>query len=160
MGHGVGARQTAVHGLRPDLRKVPPQHADLSHALRLPRRVRLLLPHDEVVDKGVHCSGRCLAMIGRRVPTSGSCSVSRTLNPGRTRCNFIPAPRFSYMVRSGSGGFRRELLNNGPSIYEGGGHGGCSGVEAIPIRLRGRAYSLIPTLPRPAAVLFRGQGNR
>jgi len=64
------------------------------------------------------------------------------------------------MVPSGSGGFRRELLNNDPSIYEGGGHGSCGGVEAIPIRLRGRAYSLTPTLPRPAAAFFKGQGDR
>jgi len=122
--------------------------------------MHLLLPHDEVVDKGVHCSGRCPAMIGRRVPTSGSCSVTRTLNPGTTRCNLIPVPRFSHMVRSGSGGFWRELLNNDPSIYEGGGHGSRGGVEAIPIRLRGRAYSLTPTLPRLAAVFFKGQVDR
>ncbi len=68
-------------------------------------------------------------------------------------CNFTPVPRFNYRIGVPKGGFWKELLNSDATIYCGSGHGNAGGIEASPIPMHGRLYSLSLTLP-PLGVLF------
>ena len=68
-------------------------------------------------------------------------------------CNFTPVPRSGYRVGAPAGGFWREALNSDAGDYGGGNMGNLGGVEAAPIALHGRPYSLTLTLP-PLSVLF------
>ena len=68
-------------------------------------------------------------------------------------CNFAPVPRLNYRVGVPKPGFWKELLNSDGKEYAGSGQGNSGGVEAAPILLHGRPYSLTITLP-PLAVLF------
>ncbi|MGH7372028.1 MAG: alpha amylase C-terminal domain-containing protein, partial [Candidatus Methylomirabilales bacterium] len=49
----------------------------------------------------------------------------------------------------------REVLNSDATDYGGSGWGHLGGVEAVPIPLHGRPYSLTLTLPPLAAVFFK-----
>ncbi len=68
-------------------------------------------------------------------------------------CNFTPVPRFGYTVGVPHGGVWLEILNSDASEYGGSGLGNFGRVEAKPIDVHGRPYSLELTLP-PLAVLF------
>ena len=70
-------------------------------------------------------------------------------------CNFTSVPRHNYRVGAPRGGCWREVLNSDARDYGGSGQGNLGGVEAVPIGLHGRPYSLTLTLPPLAAVFFK-----
>jgi 1,4-alpha-glucan branching enzyme len=67
--------------------------------------------------------------------------------------NFTPVVRFNYRIGVPQSGFWRELLNSDAREYGGSGQGNLGGVEAAPLPLHGRPYSLTITLP-PLAIVF------
>jgi 1,4-alpha-glucan branching enzyme len=67
--------------------------------------------------------------------------------------NFTPVPRQNYRIGAPRGGYWREALNSDATLYGGSGQGNLGGVEASPVPLHGRPYSLTLTVP-PLAVLF------
>jgi 1,4-alpha-glucan branching enzyme len=68
-------------------------------------------------------------------------------------CNFTPVPRHNYRVGAPGGGFWQEIANSDAAEYGGGNMGNFGGVEAAPIPLHGRRYSVTLTLP-PLSVSF------
>jgi 1,4-alpha-glucan branching enzyme len=70
-------------------------------------------------------------------------------------CNFTPTTHSNYRIGVPQPGFWRELLNSDAAEYGGSGQGNLGGVEAAPISLHGRPYSLTITLPPLAAVFFK-----
>ncbi len=68
-------------------------------------------------------------------------------------CNFTPVPRFGYRIGVPKGGFWQELLNSDAVQYGGSNLGNSGGVEASPVRIHGRDFSLSLTLP-PLSALF------
>jgi 1,4-alpha-glucan branching enzyme len=70
-------------------------------------------------------------------------------------CNFTPTTHFSYRIGVPQPGFWTELLNSDAREYGGSGQGSMGGVEAAPVSLHGRPYSLTITLPPLATVFFR-----
>jgi len=70
-------------------------------------------------------------------------------------CNFTPTTHFNYRIGVPQPGFWRELLNSDAREYGGSGQGSLGRVEAAPIPLHGRPYSLTITLPPLAAVFFK-----
>ncbi len=72
-------------------------------------------------------------------------------------CNFTPVPRLNYRVGVPRGGFWNEMLNSDAPDYFGSGQGNFGGVEAAPVPLHGRAYSLTLTLPPLTAVFFKNR---
>jgi len=75
-------------------------------------------------------------------------------------CNFTPVPRLNYRVGAPRGGVWSEVLNSDAETYWGGGYGNMGGVEATPVPMHGRPYSLNLTLPPLAIVLFKSAGGR
>jgi 1,4-alpha-glucan branching enzyme len=75
-------------------------------------------------------------------------------------CNFTPVPRPNYRVGAPRGGFWKEVLNSDAWNYGGSGQGNQGGVEAAPVPLHGRPYSLTLTLPPLAAVFLKSEGGR
>jgi 1,4-alpha-glucan branching enzyme len=69
-------------------------------------------------------------------------------------CNFTPVPRANYRVGVPAGGFWKEALNSDATEYGGSGQGNIGGVEAYPMPVHGRPYSLTITLPPLAIVYF------
>ncbi len=61
--------------------------------------------------------------------------------------NFTPVPRPNYRVGVPAGGFWSECLNSDAVLYGGSGQGNIGGVEAVPLPLHGRPYSLTLTVP-------------
>ena len=74
-------------------------------------------------------------------------------------CNFTPVPRHKYLVGVPRGGFWRQVLNSDREEYWGSGLGNLAGVEALPVSVHGRPYSLSLTLPPLAAVFFKSEGQ-
>jgi 1,4-alpha-glucan branching enzyme len=70
-------------------------------------------------------------------------------------CNFTPLTHFNYRVGVQRLGSWRELLNSDAKEYGGSGQGNLGGVEAAPIPLHGRPYSLTFSLPPLATVFFK-----
>ena len=70
-------------------------------------------------------------------------------------CNFTPVPRHNYRVGAPYGGFWREILNSDAPLYGGSGQGNMGGVEASPLPVHGRPWSLSLTAPPLAAVVFK-----
>jgi len=68
--------------------------------------------------------------------------------------NFTPIPRHNYQVGIPRGGQWHEVLNSDADLYGGSGQGNMGGIEAAPIPLHGRKWSLTLTLPPLAAVFF------
>lgn len=68
-------------------------------------------------------------------------------------CNFTPVMRTNYRVGAPCGGIWRELLNSDAKEYGGSGVGNLGEVEAAPIPVHGRRYSLFLSLP-PLAIIF------
>jgi 1,4-alpha-glucan branching enzyme len=73
-------------------------------------------------------------------------------------CNFTPVPRYNYRIGAPRGGFWQELLNSDAHQYGGSNMGNLGGVEAVPIGLHGRPYSLTITLPPLSVSFFKNQG--
>jgi len=72
--------------------------------------------------------------------------------------NFTPTPRYSYQVGVPREGLWQEILNSDAEEYGGSGHGNFGGIEAVPIEIHGRPYSLKLTLPPLGAVFFKSEG--
>ncbi|MFO7784735.1 MAG: 1,4-alpha-glucan branching protein GlgB [Thermodesulfobacteriota bacterium] len=70
-------------------------------------------------------------------------------------CNFTPIPRTNYRLGAPEGGFWAEIFNSDAEIYGGSGWGNMGGVEAAPVPVHGRPYSLTISLPPLGAVLFK-----
>ena len=73
--------------------------------------------------------------------------------------NFTPTPRYNYQVGTPRGGLWQEILNSDAEEYGGSGHGNFGGIEAVPIEIHGRPYSLKLTLPPLGAVFFKSEGE-
>jgi 1,4-alpha-glucan branching enzyme len=74
-------------------------------------------------------------------------------------CNFTPVPRHNYHVGAPVNGAWREALNSDAQVYGGSGMGNGGWVEAVPLPLHGRPYSLSLTIP-PLGVLVLRPGGR
>ncbi|HHZ03815.1 1,4-alpha-glucan branching protein GlgB [Acetomicrobium hydrogeniformans] len=70
-------------------------------------------------------------------------------------CNFTPIPRYNYRIGVPSGGFWKEILNSDAKEYGGSGHGNFGGLEATPVPIHGRFYSLVMTLPPLSVIVFK-----
>ncbi len=68
--------------------------------------------------------------------------------------NFTPKERHNYMVGVPVSGRWREVLNSDAPIYGGSGQGNMGGVDAAPIPLHGRKWSVNLTLPPLGAVFL------
>jgi 1,4-alpha-glucan branching enzyme len=68
--------------------------------------------------------------------------------------NFTPLPRHNYQIGVPAGGHWREALNSDATLYGGSGQGNMGGVEAVPIPLHGRKWSVTLTLPPLGAVFL------
>jgi len=73
--------------------------------------------------------------------------------------NFTPVTHHNYRVGAPSGGFWSEILNGDAPLYGGSGQGNMGGVEASPLPLHGRPWSLSVTVP-PLAILAFKPGQR
>ena len=71
--------------------------------------------------------------------------------------NFTPMPRYNYQIGVPRGGRWMEVLNSDAPLYGGSGQGNMGGVEAVPIRLHGRRWSVTLTLPPLGAVFLVAQ---
>lgn len=69
--------------------------------------------------------------------------------------NFTPIPRHNYRIGVPEKGSWKEVLNSDSKIYGGSGQGNFGGLDALPIRVHGRRYSLNMILPPLAMVVFR-----
>jgi 1,4-alpha-glucan branching enzyme len=74
-------------------------------------------------------------------------------------CNFTPVVQSNYRVGTPCGGSWREILNSDAPLYGGSGQGNMGGVEAAPLPLHGRPWSLNITVPPLAVVAFRPGGR-
>ncbi len=72
--------------------------------------------------------------------------------------NFTPVPRHNYQIGVPEGGRWTELLNSDAPLYGGSGQGNLGGVDAAPIPLHGRRWSLNLTLPPLGAVFMIHEG--
>jgi 1,4-alpha-glucan branching enzyme len=70
-------------------------------------------------------------------------------------CNFTPVTHFNYRIGAPRFGYWAELLNSDAKVYGGSGQGNLGGVEASPIALHNRPYSLTINLPPLAVVIFK-----
>ncbi len=68
--------------------------------------------------------------------------------------NFTPLPRHNYQIGVPKAGQWREILNSDAPLYGGSGQGNMGGVEAMPIPLHGRRFSVTLTLPPLGAVFL------
>jgi 1,4-alpha-glucan branching enzyme len=69
--------------------------------------------------------------------------------------NFTPVVRHNYAVGVPAGGHWTEVLNSDATLYGGSGQGNLGGIDAAPIRLHGRKWSVHLTLPPLGAVFLR-----
>jgi len=75
-------------------------------------------------------------------------------------CNFTPVPRMNYRVGVPRGGYWHEIANSDAAQYWGGNWGNLGGVEASPVAVHGRPWSVSITLPALSIVFFKSQGQR
>jgi len=73
--------------------------------------------------------------------------------------NFTELPRQNYQIGVPRGGHWQEILNSDSVIYGGSGQGNMGGVDAAPIPLHGRKWSVTLTLPPLGAVFLRSSGE-
>jgi 1,4-alpha-glucan branching enzyme len=85
-------------------------------------------------------------------------SKSRPDEPVMVVLNFTPLPRYNYMVGAPMRGRWNEILNTDALLYGGSGQGNMGGVDANPIPLHGRRWSLNLTLPPLSAVFLMPEG--
>jgi 1,4-alpha-glucan branching enzyme len=74
-------------------------------------------------------------------------------------CNFTPVPRHNYRIGAPFGGYWQEVLNGDAPLYGGSGQGNMGGVDASPLPMHGRQWSLNITVPPLAAVVFKPAGE-
>ncbi len=79
---------------------------------------------------------------------------SKSHQPVIVALNFTPITRYNYQVGVPSGGHWSEMLNSDAVIYGGSGQGNLGGVDAAPIPLHGRKWSVNLTLPPLGAVFL------
>jgi 1,4-alpha-glucan branching enzyme len=70
-------------------------------------------------------------------------------------CNFTPVPRHNYRVGVPAGGYWKEVLNSDAPLYGGSGQGNEGGLNAAPLPIHGRPFSLNATLPPLGVVVFQ-----
>ena len=70
-------------------------------------------------------------------------------------CNFTPVPRHDYRVGVPVNGEWRGVLNSDALLYGGSGLGNSGRVEAVPLPLHGRPYSLSLTIPPLGVLVLR-----
>jgi 1,4-alpha-glucan branching enzyme len=70
-------------------------------------------------------------------------------------CNFTPVPRHNYRVGVPTGGYWKEVLNSDAPLYGGSGQGNEGGLNAAPLPVHGRPFSLNATLPPLGVVVFQ-----
>jgi 1,4-alpha-glucan branching enzyme len=73
--------------------------------------------------------------------------------------NFTPVPRYNYMIGVPRRGRWREILNSDSPLYGGSGQGNMGGVDAAPIPLHGRRWSVNLTLPPLGAVFLMNESE-
>jgi 1,4-alpha-glucan branching enzyme len=73
--------------------------------------------------------------------------------------NFTPVPRQNYQVGVPRRGHWKEILNSDAPLYGGSGQGNLGGVDAVPIPLHGRRWSVNLTLPPLAAVFLVNESD-
>jgi 1,4-alpha-glucan branching enzyme len=73
--------------------------------------------------------------------------------------NFTPVPRYNYMIGVPRRGHWREILNSDAELYGGSGQGNMGGVDASPIPLHGRRWSVSLTLPPLGAVFLMNEAE-
>jgi 1,4-alpha-glucan branching enzyme len=91
------------------------------------------------------------------------CFLRKGRNPAEITlfvCNFTPVPRANYRVGVPSGCSWREVLNSDAPLYGGSGQGNAGCVDATPLPIDGRSYSLSLTLPPLGILIFRPEGAR
>jgi 1,4-alpha-glucan branching enzyme len=69
--------------------------------------------------------------------------------------NFTPVPQLNYRVGVPHGGMWREIFNSDAVEFGGSGHGNLGAVEAAPVRVHDRPFSLSLTVPPLGAVFLR-----
>ena len=89
-------------------------------------------------------------------------SILTFLRRGRTAddlllfvCNFTPVVRSNYRVGVPLGTVWKEILNSDAPLYGGSGQGNFGAVQAAPLPIQGRPFSLTATLPPLAVVVFQ-----
>ena len=75
-------------------------------------------------------------------------------------CNFTPMPRHNYRVGAPQGGLWKEIINSDATLYGGSGQGNMGGLEASPLAMHGRPWSLSLTAPPLGIVVFKPAGDR
>jgi len=73
--------------------------------------------------------------------------------------NFTPVPRYNYMMGVPRRGHWREILNSDAALYGGSEQGNMGGVDASPIPLHGRRWSVSLTLPPLGAVFLMNESE-
>ena len=68
--------------------------------------------------------------------------------------NYTPQPRHNYQVGMPRAGHWREVLNSDATLYGGSGQGNMGGLDAVPIPLHGRRWSVTLTIPPLGAVFL------
>ena len=68
--------------------------------------------------------------------------------------NFTPIPRYNYQIGVPTAAAGSEILNSDAPVYGGSGQGNMGGVDAAPIPLHGRKWSVNLTLPPLGAVFL------
>ncbi|MEA2489514.1 MAG: 1,4-alpha-glucan branching enzyme, partial [Acidobacteriota bacterium] len=68
--------------------------------------------------------------------------------------NYTPLPRQNYQIGVPHGGRWTEVLNSDAPLYGGSGQGNMGGVDAVPIPLHGRRWSVTLTIPPLGAVFL------
>ena len=84
-------------------------------------------------------------------------SKSHPEQPVVVALNFTPIPRHNYQVGVPTGGRWAEVLNSDAVLYGGSGQGNMGGVDAAPIPLHGRKWSVNLTLPPLGAVFLMNE---
>jgi 1,4-alpha-glucan branching enzyme len=72
--------------------------------------------------------------------------------------NFSPTPLHNYQIGMPHGGHWTEMLNSDAGTYGGSGQGNMGGLDATPIPLHGRKWSVTLTLPPLGAVFLISDG--
>jgi 1,4-alpha-glucan branching enzyme len=73
--------------------------------------------------------------------------------------NFTPMPRHNYQVGVPRSGRWTEILNSDAALYGGSGQGNMGGLDAVPIPLHGRRWSVTLTIPPLGAVFLASDGE-
>jgi 1,4-alpha-glucan branching enzyme len=72
-------------------------------------------------------------------------------------CNFTPVVRTNYRVGAPLGTAWKEILNSDAPLYGGSGQGNFGGLQAAPLPIHGRPFSLNMTLPPLSVVVYQPQ---